>query len=232
MMRLWRARYLAPDRAGLPLAGSVVAHAVLVGAAVGVAGRAPPPKVSAQPNSIVQFLAPPNRSAGRAAQQEMIRYVALSVPQGIVPGNAGAPEAEEPPPGETGRDSLDAPVLPQLAGMDSVYSMLEVDSAATRYEWSAAPVYPPRMLAERRSGFVRAEWVVTEFGEADTTTLRILESSDPEFTRAVRDALPFMRFRPARIGRRPVRLLVQQPFYFQITTPITADTSRAGRPRS
>ena len=64
---------------------------------------------------------------------------------------------------------------------------------------------------------------------ADTTTLRIVEATHPEFAKAVRDALPFMRFKPARIGERTVRQLVQQPFYFRVAV---ADTSKARKPIS
>ena len=229
MMQFWLARHLKPVSVMPSLTASVAVHALLLGsAAMGTRPDPDAPEQELPTNSIARFLAPPNRSAGQQAQREMIRYVTVSVPEGILTAKprVGITLAAEPRP--TGLDPVDAPALEELVGVDSVFSQIEVDSAASRYEWSAAPVFPPSMLALRQGGFVRAEWVVDENGVADTTTLRILESTHVEFTKAVRDALPFMRFRPARIGDRPVRQLVQQPFHFQIAT--AADTARVRKP--
>lgn len=231
MMQLWLTRYVKPVPFAPGLAGSVVAHALLIGAAATATQHDPnAPEQELPPNSIARFLAPPNRVAGQQAQVEMVRYVAIAVPEGII---ADKPRVGVPPVEEarvTGLDPVDAPPLPDLAGADSVFSQIEVDSAASRYEWSAAPTFPPALLALRQEGYVRAEWVVDEQGVADTTTLRIVEATHPEFAKAVRDALPFMRFRPARIGERTVRQLVQQPFYFRVAT--VADTSKARKPIS
>jgi protein TonB len=49
-------------------------------------------------------------------------------------------------------------------------------------------------------------------------TLRILKSSDPAFSDAVKRALPGMRFSAAQIGGRKVKQLVQMPFVFNIKT--------------
>lgn len=208
---------------------SVVVHAVLIGL-VRYVGVGPPPAERDLPtNSIARFLAPPNRTAGQRAQREMIRYVALAVPQGTGAGLVGEPmRILEPTRVLSGLDERDQAAMPSLPGVDSVYSIVEVDSAATRYEWSAAPAYPPGMLEQRQGGYVKAQWVVDESGYADTATLAILEATHPDFSRAVRDALPFMRFSPAKIGSRAVRQLVQQEFTFRVTT--VADTSTVRRP--
>jgi len=50
----------------------------------------------------------------------------------------------------------------------------------------------------------------------DTTSIQVMTSDDPQFTRSVREALDHMRFRPALRGGRPVRQRVQQKFRFQI----------------
>ena len=230
MMLLWRTRYLKPAPVGSGLVGSVVVHATLIAAAV-IATMPDPdaPEAELPPNSIARFLAPPNRTAGQQAQREMIRYVAIAIPEGIVADRPRVGVTPEPEIRVSGLDPVDAPALEELVGMDSVFLQVDVDSAASRYEWSAAPVFPPTMLAQQQGGFVRAEWVVDELGVADTTTLRIVESTHPEFTKAVRDALPFMRFRPAKIGDRAVRQLVQQPFFFRVAT-VAADSTRGRRP--
>lgn len=232
MLQLWLTRYLRPAPMTSGLAGSLVVHTLLVGAAVAATQRDPDaPGQELPPNSIARFLAPPNRSAGQQMQRELVRYVAISVPEGVVADQPRVGVTQTVEPRATGLDSVDAPALPDLAGTDSVFSQIEVDSAASRYEWSAAPAFPPAMLAQRQGGFVRAEWVVDEQGTADTTTLWIVESTHPEFSKAVRDALPFMRFRPARIGDRAVRQLVQQPFFFRVTTA-DADTGKGRKPLS
>ena len=226
MMRFWRSRYATPVSMLPSLAGSVAAHAVLVAAAVTVTQRPAPADVPLPANSIARFLAPPNRSVGQRYQPERIRFVALGVPHGVVPRDLRIAVTQAADEVLSGLDRFDAPPLEELVGRDSVFSQIEVDSAASRYAWSAAPVFPPAMLALRQGGFVRAQWVVDERGIADTATFRILESTHPEFTKSVRDALPFMRFRPARIGATPVRQLVQQPFHFQITTATTDSAAR------
>ena len=230
MMQFWLTRFLKPAAMAPGLALSLLAHAVLVGAAVVATQRDPlAPEPELPPNSIARFLAPPNRTAGQQAQPEQIRYVALSIPEGtgLTDTKVGVIQTAEPR--LTGLDQVDAPPLEELAGIDSVFQLIEVDRAASRYEWSAAPVFPPAMLAQGQGGFVSAEWVVDERGVADTTTLRIVEATHPEFAKAVRDALPFMRFRPARIGNRAVRQLVQQPFYFQVPTA-AADSAKGRKP--
>jgi hypothetical protein len=230
MMQFWLTRFLRPVSLAPGLAVSAAMHAVIIAAAVVVTTPDPDaPEQELPPNSIARFLTPPNRTAAQRMQPEQIRYVALAVPEGIVavPPNLAVVQAAEPR--VSGLDQVDAPALEELAGIDSVFSLIEVDSAASRYEWSAAPAYPPSMLSAGQGGHVRAEWVVDETGVADTATLQIVEASHPEFAKAVRDALPFMRFRPARIGNRPVRQLVQQPFFFQVTTA-QADSAKARKP--
>ena len=127
----------------------------------------------------------------------------------------------------SGAHERDAPLIEELAGADSVFSVIQVDSAASRYEWSAAPSYPPKMLEGKLEGFVAAQWIVDEEKYADTTSLMIVQASHPDFAKSVRDALPFMRFRPAKIGAHTVRQLVQQDFTFRITTTATADTTKS-----
>ena len=68
-------------------------------------------------------------------------------------------------------------------------------------------------------GFVSARYVVDTTGFADTASFEVMKSTHPEFIGAVRDALPYMRFRPAKIGQMKVRQLVEQMFTFRIDDP-------------
>jgi hypothetical protein len=231
MMNLWINRYLRSTTPLPSAALSTAVHGVLIGATVVVTASASVATMELPDNSIVRFLAPPNREAGQAPQREMIRFVALSIPEGIPGGAMLQPvdsiREEEP---VSGLDDRDAPLLEELAGADSVFSIIQVDSAASRYEWSAAPAYPPKMLEEKVDGFVAAQWIVDEDGYADTTSLMIVRATHPEFAKSVRDALPFMRFRAAKIGAQTVRQLVQQDFTFRITTTAAVDTTRVRKP--
>ena len=86
-----------------------------------------------------------------------------------------------------------------------------------RYEGSAAPVYPPEMIAAGVEGLVRATYVVDTTGRVDTTTIQVTQSDDSAFTESVRTALGGMRFRPAKRAGKTVRQLVEQRFRFRIT---------------
>lgn len=222
MMHPW-VRKASENPAARPASAllSVAAHAVLIGAAVVATatdvGRVLVPEV----NVIARFLAPPDR-AGASAQREVARFVAMGPAGALATGDAIKPLEELKPEPEkvAGADELDALLRPRLDGQDSVFTELEVDSAATRYAWSAAPAYPPSMLEAKREGYVKAQWVVDESGYADTASFELVDYTSTEFAKAVRDALPFMRFSPAKFGNRRVRQLVQQEFTFRITSPL------------
>jgi protein TonB len=78
------------------------------------------------------------------------------------------------------------------------------------------PAYPPALLESHIDGRVLAQFVVDTSGVPDIRTLKILESSSPLFSAAVRDALPGLRFVPAKLEGRRVRQIVQQPFNFAV----------------
>jgi TonB family protein len=99
---------------------------------------------------------------------------------------------------------------------DTVFSVLEVDKIAERYESSAAPVYPRDLIALGVEGMVQAIYIVDTTGQVDTTTVEVVHSDDLRFTESVRAALGQARFRPARRDGKPVRQLVEQKFRFRI----------------
>jgi TonB family protein len=105
---------------------------------------------------------------------------------------------------------------PPMFVPDTVFSVLEVDKMVERYENSAAPVYPPELIALGMQGMVQATYVVDTTGMVDTATVKVMLSDDPRFTQSVRDALGQMRFRPAIRQGKTVRQLVEQKFRFRI----------------
>jgi TonB family protein len=102
---------------------------------------------------------------------------------------------------------------------DTVFSVLEVDEMVERYDGSAAPAYPPDLLAMGTEGSVRTMYVVDTTGWVDTATIEVMSSDDERFTESVRASLGLARFRPAKRDGKPVRQLVEQKFHFRINPP-------------
>jgi len=76
--------------------------------------------------------------------------------------------------------------------------------------------YPEALRAAYVEGEVLAQFVVDPDGTVEPGTFKVLRSSHPLFTDAVRAALGEMRFSPATVRGKRVKQLVQQPFTFAI----------------
>jgi TonB family protein len=77
--------------------------------------------------------------------------------------------------------------------------------------------YPPDLRKKRIEGGVVTRYVLDATGFVDPTSIRILESSDPEFSNAATKFLQQIQLAPARRGGKPVCALVwQQPFNFNV----------------
>jgi len=173
----------------------------------------------------VFFLLPPDRVAVEPHQTEVFQWgrpgMDLQDGQDLTRPTAGsrvepqAWSARGPKKGSGARAEVPFGPLDKLA-LDSVFSMLEVDRMVERYEWSAAPAYPPDLAALGAEGVVRALYVVDTLGVVDTTSFSVVYSDDPRFTESVRIALGGMRFRPATKGGKAVRQQVQQQFRFRL----------------
>jgi TonB family protein len=116
------------------------------------------------------------------------------------------------------------PPGPSSARLDSVFTVLGVDSEVVRMDGSAAPAYPNSLLNEGVEGYVEAEFVVDTTGWVDLESVRILSSSHQEFASSVRLALMGMQFRPAWRGSHRVRQLVGQRFTFRMEHQMPATT--------
>ena len=240
-MRLWVESYAKTTPISMSAVFSVVLHGVLIASAV-VATRRPADLEANWIENRPYFLPPPDRVPGQQGSHETIKYVELA-PEGLGAGfgqagtlpKDGAPVGElSPTVGDLGRDLTNSDAAPPLPGQDSVFSELQVDSSVARYPGSAAPAYPVEMLRQNVQGSVITQYVVDTTGFADTLSLRIIRTTHVEFSNAVRAALPFMRFFPAKVGTRKVRQLVEQEFTFRIEQPATqaAETKKpdAGPP--
>jgi protein TonB len=101
---------------------------------------------------------------------------------------------------------------------DQPYFVYDVEKAAMGYETNQGPRYPESLRAANVEGTVKIQFVVDTSGHAESGSLRILASTHPLFTEAVRRMLPAWRFYPAEVGGRKVRMLVEQPIDFRLMT--------------
>lgn len=205
---------------------SAVAHALLIwGAVAATTGAVVLPQTEREAR--VFFLLPPDRAPlPRSSQADVIQWgqVGGDLDNGRkiqIDGEglrtrrlaAGIRGKERKKSGA--RPAL--PWGPEMVRLDTVFSVLEVDSMVERYDGSAAPIYPPDLLAQGGEGVVYAQFVVDTTGQVDTTSIRLLTSSHPSFSTSVVTALSQTRFRPAVRARHRVRQLVEQHFRFSIT---------------
>ncbi len=99
---------------------------------------------------------------------------------------------------------------------DRNYAEFEVERAVSPISGTSVE-YPEGMRSSGAEGQVLAEFVVNERGRVETSSFKILESTNSAFTAAVKAALPRMRFRPAQIGSTNVSQVVQQAFVFKLS---------------
>jgi hypothetical protein len=226
MMRLWREEYSRPVRRGPSTAMSVVVHAALIFLAV-IATNAPAGLVSLfELANRVYYVAPPHHTVASVASVEKLKYEEAGP---IGPGSGLARSLDLSAgstnrllafiPGDLGTDRIAFPDSRQSSGMDSVFTIVDVDSAVTTDPTSAVPEYPDDLRTLGIEGFVRVRYVVDSSGLADPGSLEILRMTRIEFAMAVKKALPRMHFIPAKMGTRHVRQLVEQDFNFRIERP-------------
>jgi periplasmic protein TonB len=99
---------------------------------------------------------------------------------------------------------------------DQPYFDFQVEKAAAAIP-GAAPAYPENLKSSGVEGEALVQFVVDTTGRAELGSFKVLRASHDAFGQAVRAALPRMRFLPAEIGGRKVRMLVQQPFAFALS---------------
>ena len=120
------------------------------------------------------------------------------------PASSGAEDDPAPSPKGLGSGNNGAP-----------YDSYQVDVPVVAIG-GIAPAYPASMRSAGIEGEVKAEFVVDRKGRADAGSLRIIASASEQFSTAVRNALPRMRFKPAQLRGEPVAQLVQQLFVFRL----------------
>lgn len=114
-----------------------------------------------------------------------------------------------------------AAAVPKAAGPKPViakepYFEFQVEQPVTLATTSVLTHYPDALRRLGIEGEVLAQFVVNTDGRADASTLKVLNKPDPLFVQSVREALPRMMFKPALVGGKAVKQLVQQPFTFSL----------------
>jgi len=87
----------------------------------------------------------------------------------------------------------------------------------TRILASGKPHYPESLRQAAIDGRVLVRFTVDTTGRIEMNSVTVVASTHELFTRAVRDALPAFRFKPAELAGHRVRALAEMPFEFQIT---------------
>jgi hypothetical protein len=223
-----------------PLASTLV-HALIIGGALFATRHETGLQNLAESFTAPEFLIPKDKVPGDRVARERIDYMTpIDATFGMGFERDGAPNDAELKLKKRQGDESEleigepavAPQRPSLISIDSVYTELEVDTAAARYDGSAAPPYPPTMLELRKEGQVVVQYVIDSTGRADLGSVMVLDATHPDFATSVTVTLPHMRFRPAKIGPRRVNQLVQQLFSFKIqdTTQVAKTVPPARKP--
>jgi protein TonB len=128
--------------------------------------------------------------------------------KGVAGGSANGVKGGTGKEGDTGKEA-------GVKEEHGPYMEFQVEKAVQKIG-GEAPEYPSSLKDQGVEGQVLAQFVVNESGRYESGTLKILQSSNPAFTAAVKDALPRMKFSAAQIGGKKVQQLVQMPFQFNI----------------
>lgn len=208
-----RARILT----GWALTASVAVHAT------GVVGtwvqRATGDNASLAPEGpiSIRYLLPPDHV--QRAVGERIQWIApgtgvTGYAQASGPGAAARHTGGDTPPPQATRPTVEP--TGDTPDETRLYTVEDVDSAATRDPASDGPHYPDALRLQGVQGEVLVEFAVDTAGRADTASFTVVEATHPLFADAVRTALPTMRFTPAVSHGRHVRQLVRLPMRFQL----------------
>ncbi|MEO7457535.1 MAG: energy transducer TonB [Gemmatimonadaceae bacterium] len=234
-MRIWLHSTAKTATIGQSTLVSLVAHAVLVGAAVystGVNALQIQEKIAQR----IFYLPPPDRHPVSENLVEHLQYLDVGTAAPVVPTRedgrlkAGKEEVVLPKPGgDKGADVFSQAPAIAYESQDSVYSILDVEESAARTAGSAAPVYPTELMKAGKEGGVYIRFVVDTSGHADSASIEVLRASHPLFVESVKRAVPQMLFTPAMVGGRKVRQAVEQNFEFRIAVSAPAEHTKASR---
>lgn len=103
-----------------------------------------------------------------------------------------------------------------LRGPDHTYRQTELERVPLALPSNPAIPYPTLLLGSGVGGEVFVRFVIDSTGRPEAGSVTVLAASHPAFARAVRQALPRMRFLPGEVAGHAVRVLVEQPYRFVV----------------
>ncbi|HEX8361794.1 MAG TPA: TonB family protein [Longimicrobium sp.] len=127
------------------------------------------------------------------------------VAEGVEKGVAQSTVERETPPDQGVYDISAVEVKPDLSNRNDVARALERN-------------YPPLLRDAGVGGTVTLKFRVNEDGRVDASTIEVVSSDNEQFSDAAKKVVERMRFRPAKVNDRPVKVLVTIPIAFQPQT--------------
>jgi protein TonB len=120
-------------------------------------------------------------------------------------------------PGDFARVPMDAASVagPSLPSPGATFRADQVEKQVAVLPGGSPPRYPESLRVAGVEGEVVAVFVVDDQGRVEEGSISFTHSGNVQFEREVRATLREMRFRPAEVGGRKVRQLVQMPFAFK-----------------
>lgn len=207
-------------RAGLV---ALSAHALIIVAAVYATER---PIIVAGASAdtlrieLSRFSPPDEASAAGAVPHPPVFPVAPTIP--ATPSRSPTPAipAVDIAPAAPGWDAIRSLVRHQLAAPEALTTgrtALPVDAVdeLPSLQDGLKPRYPDELRALGLTSEVVVGYVVNADGRVARSSLQIIRSTHPAFSRAVIEALVHARFNPARVAGRPIAVLVQQKIRFE-----------------
>jgi TonB family protein len=128
-------------------------------------------------------------------------------------GCPAAPAAPAAPRTAAGRETLRS--IPQLIPVEEMPRVTNV----SEFSRVLARNYPPVLRDAGVPGEVVVRFRVLETGQVDSASMQVTRSSHPEFSAPALASLLRLRFRPARVYDRPVKVWVEQPITFAVDSP-------------
>ena len=127
--------------------------------------------------------------------KRLLAAVALAIAPAALPAQEQAPDVET-----YGASAVDLP--PRIADPEAAAAELEA-------------AYPPELREAGVSGTVVLRFRLLPTGRVDAGSLSVARSSDPRFAGAAADVARRLRFVPALLHGRPVRVWVELPLQFE-----------------
>jgi TonB family protein len=181
---------------------------------------APPPKAAPQPVAQPRptIAAPAKLALSIPAVDVKLAPVAIDVSPTIA---EPAKPTAEPTGGSAKKSGDDAEASGRSAGglgsgsAGRAFSENQVERTAevTR---GASPHYPESLRSVNVEGEVVMQFIVSADGKVEPGSMDVKSSPHKLFSEAVRVALMSTRYRPAEVGGKPVRQLVEQTFRFSL----------------